>query len=353
MTKGQFTLGAAAGSLYNEYMGVRYFSGTRDKGRMGVASEIMRLEILKKGKLPSTERYKSILKKKFQENKQKTLTEKLKQPIIPGLAGLATAKYSMSKRAEQALQQIAQRKAKKEAKAQRSMVIVEARRFPNGNLTNKGKIYDVAGNLVAEVNRKTGRMATTNGWGLGKYRPKSYFTNLTIQSAIDQHSPYYINLRKQQLMQQQNGMAVTAHGAPDVSVINVWGAAPETPLNSYGSDPVSPRQNVTMTAWGVRSDNAWGTFADNSWGTFADNVWGGNYSDVWGGIGGGGLWGQKGPNVWGTGNGRNYLRGVTNFLAGLFGLTDKKNRQNLQRLNKGARAAAAPSRAPTSARTSR
>lgn len=332
--------------------GIRYFSGSRDQGRVGVANEIVRIEILKKGKLPTVERYKHILKKKVQENKQKTLADKMKQPIIPGIGSLGSAKYNMSKRAEQALQQIAQRKAKKEAKVMRQMVIVEARRFPNGNITNKGKIYDVAGNLVAEVNRKNGSISAMNGWGLGKYKPRSYFTNLAIQNAIDQHSPYFINLRKQQMM--QPGTAVTAHGAADQDVINVWGAKPDAGFNTYGSDIASPRQNVAMTAWGVRSDNAWGTFADNTWGTFADNVWGGNYSDVWGGIGAPGMWGQKGPNIWNTGSGKNYLRGITNFLAGLFGLTDKKNRDKLRALNAGAKAASgAPSRAPTSARTSR
>lgn len=351
MTEGQFRLGAAPGRVYNNTMAnVRYFSGLRDGGKMGVASEIMRLEILKKGKLPTEERYRKILKKKFQEHKKKTLADKLNQPIIPGI-GKQT--FSMSKRAEQALKQIAERKAKKEAKAMRQMVIVEARRFPNGNITAKGKIYDVAGNLVAEVNRKNGRMSTMSGWGLGKYKPKSYFTNITIQTAIDQYSPYYINLRKQQMQQQQGIAQFGVHGAPDINTMNVWGAASEAPINAYGSDIAGPRQNIGVTAWGARSDNVWGTYTDNIWGKSLDNVWGTNSTDVWGGIGVGGLWGGKGLHIWGTGSGRNYLRGFTNAIAGFFGFSSKDSRNKLKALNKAAAGSGSSATMRTSARTSR
>lgn len=348
---GQFRLGAAPGEVYNNGMGnIRYFSGARDKGRIGVAGEIMRIEILKKGKLPAAERYKSILKKKFEENKQKTLKDKLNAPIISGFKSA----FKMSKHAEQALKQIAQRKARKEAKAMRKMVIVESRRFPNGNITAKGKIYDVAGNLVAEVNRKNGNISTTLGWGLGKYRPKSYLTNVTIQNAIDQYSPYFINQRKQQLMQQQGVVQYGVHGAPGEDVINVYGPASNTMQSFAGTDAGGPRQNIGMTSWGARSDNVWGTYTDNVWGKSLDNVWGSNSTDVWGGISVGGMWGGKGMHVWGTGNGKNYLRGISNFVAGLFGFTNKQNRNKLKALN--ARASSSGGNAATmrtSAKTAR
>lgn len=303
---------------------------------MGCASEIMRIEIMKKGKLPSADRYKQIMKKKLADDKQKAMGKKTSLWSLPGT--IQQARH-MSKYAEQALQQIAQKKAKKEAKALRQMVIVQPRNFQNGRLTQKGKIYDIAGNLVGQVNTKNGRMSTMNGWSFGKYKPKSVFTNMAIENAIHVHSPYFINLRKQQLLQQQGVVQYGVHGpASGGDVLNVYGNAPTDPSTYYGADVTGPRQNVGVTAWGARSDNVWGTFSDNVWGKSLDNVWGGMSTDVWGGISVGGLWGQKGPNIWGTGNGHNYLRGVTNFLAALFGLSDKKNRQRLRSLNTAARA---------------
>ncbi len=320
---------------------------------MSVASEITRIEILKKGKLPPAARYKSILKKKLEENKQKALGGKVSMFSLPRSIKEVRA---MSKRAEHALKEIAQRKAAREAKALRKMVIVEARRFPNGHLTQKGKIYDVAGNLVAEVNTKNGNISTMLGWGLGKYKPKSYLTNLNIQNAITNYSPYFINLRKQQLMQQQGIVQFGVHGAPSSETINVYGTPPSSDAltSAYGTDAGGPRQNIGVTAWGARSDNVWGTYADNAWGNSMDNVWGTNSTDVWGGIGVGGLWGQKGAHIWGTGNGINFLRGITGFLAGLFGFSTKENRNKLRSLNARASGGSPAPRAPTtSARTTR
>lgn len=330
---------------------IRYFSGGREASRIGAASQIMKIEIMKKGKLPSKDRYKQILKKKFEEHKKEALGPRLQGFSLPG--SFKEVKQ-LSKRAEQTLQQIAQKKAKKEAKALRKMVIIEERKFYNGHLTKKGKIYDIAGNLVGEVNAKNGKMATTTGWSLGKYKPKSYMTNLAIQGAINQYSPYFINLRKQQMAGagQAWDPASGGIGLGSQEVINVYGAPTNTPQNVYGADISAPRQNVAMTSWGVRSDNAWGTFTDNTWGTFADNVWGGNSSDVWGGIGTPSGWGSRGPHVWGTGSGKNFLRGITNFMAAFFGLSTKKNRETLRRLNAATRTGSGSTtpRAPTTAR---
>lgn len=327
---------------------IRYFDGGRGGKRVGAASELMRLEIMKKGKLPAADRYKQIMKKKLEENKKKALGPRLSDGFrLPG--SIQEAK-KLSKRAEQNLQQMAEKKARKEAKALRQMVVVQPRVFSNGTLNKKGQIYDIAGNQVAKINIKNGNMSSMLGWSFGKYNPKSVFTNMAIQNAINQYSPYFINQRKLQMLQQQGGQLITVHGPVSEEVINVHGPAINAPNNFYGTNAEAQRQNVAATAWGVRSDNIWGSFSDNAHGTFADNVWGGNYSDVWGGIGASNsMWGQKGPNVWGTGNGINFLRGITNALAGFFGFSTKKNRERLAGLNRAARSGSAPTRtaAPT------
>jgi len=178
------------------------------------------------------------------------------------------------------------------------------------------------------------------------------FTDLVITDTIDKFSPYYINLRKMQQMQMQGIDQFGVHGVGMPDAINVHGQAPvnlnmNTPHGlshedadlaaKYGVDPAGPRQNIGITAWGARSDNVHGTYADNAWGTSTDNVWGTNSTDVWGGIGAGGLWGNKGVRMWGTGGGTNYIKPLTNFImglfAGIFGITNRKNREALRQMN--------------------
>jgi hypothetical protein len=165
-------------------------------------------------------------------------------------------------------------------------------------------------------------------------------TDMNIQNAINLHSPYFIQQRRLQQLQQMQaaGMGLTVHGPMDnPDAINLFGYSNnaskpvETSYdNAYGSNFAGPRQNIGVTAWGAMSDNVWGTYADNIWGQSADNVWGTNSTDVWGGIGVGGLWGVKGPKIWGTGNGVNYLKGLSNRVAAFFGL---KNKDTMQKLN--------------------
>jgi hypothetical protein len=330
---------------------IRFFSGSRELRKGGIASEQMRFEIQKKGKLPAGERYKRMLKKKLEENKQKVYGGQgqgfsLSQPIV----------RKMSKRTENTLKEIAARKAAKEAKAMRKMVVVTPRVYPNGRITQKGQIYDMVGNSVARVNTKNGKIQTQWGTYIGKYKPKSYFTDINIQNAINLHSPYFIQQRR---LQQQGVNPVLVHGPMGAAeTVNIYGkqsqeAAPLTYENTYGSNPIGPRQNIGVTAWGAASDNVWGTFADNAWGQSADNVWGTNSSDVWGGIGPGNLWGMRGPHIWGTGSGKNYIKGISNAIAALFGFSTKKNRESLATYRAsrgsggGARTAAPATRAPS------
>jgi len=355
--------------VYNGFMvSPRYFGGNRTGVRSQAASELMRFEIMKKGKLPPAERYKRIMKKKLEENKEKALGAAYKKPF--SLSDKIDIK-KLSPRAEQAMKEIAMKKARKLAKAERQMVIIEARNFQNGSINKKGEIFDIAGNMIGKVNTKNGVIATNNGWGIGKYKPKSMMTNMAITEAINKHSPYYINLRRQQMLQAQGQMEFGVHGVASGDVINVHGpvagsyagtvhgpAQTATGVtteyqSAFGSDLVGTRQNVGVTAWGVRSDNVLGTFADNVWGATGDNAWGGYSSDVWGGTGGQGLWGTSMIKIWGTGNGVNYLKPITNAIRGLFGMVfgfaSRKNRDALRQLNRAASASGRSSGAPSQA----
>ena len=168
---------------------LRYFSGSREAGKRSPASELMRIELKKKGKLPAVERYKFLLNKKIQEAK--------KEAMLAPKAGRV-----MSKKAEDALKQIAMKKAAKQEKVMRRMVVVQPRNWYNGSINKKGKIHDIAGNYVGRVNTKNGKISFFAGFAGGKYKPKSSATELFIQDSINKYSPYFINLRKMQEMQQ-------------------------------------------------------------------------------------------------------------------------------------------------------
>lgn len=312
----------------------RNFIGGRSGGGSNPVTDLVKLEIQKGGKLPPAARYKYILKKRMEaaqglqdahgKMKLKGVALDYKNILSKKISdsknkqiGSASGRFR-SKRAEDALRQIAMKKAAKEAKALRKMVIVRPQSFSNGSINSKGKIYDVANNLIGQVNTKNGNMATTMGWSFGKYKPRSITTNMAIQEAITKYSPYYINLRKMQAMQQ--GAVVTDE------VVNLYGYSNSAQhsvqsTDFYGSDISGPRQNIGVTAWGAMSNNAWGTFSDNAWGTVADNAWGTASTDVWGGMSAGSLWGAKGTQIWGTGDGKNYLRKFAQAVAALFGIS--------------------------------
>lgn len=356
---------------------IRFFSGGRDSGQRSIASEILKLEVQKRGKLPASERFKLIMQRKMAES-QKKLDEKN--------AAKNKGKRQMSKKAENALKEIAARKAAKESKRVRQMVVVEKKIYHNGRITAKGAVYDIAGNKVAQVSTKNGKMQTMLGTALGQYKPKSQFVNGVLVDAINKYSPYYINLRKMQAMQAAgldpvtgqpvNQNTINVHGNSNAAMhggnyqpmgsmyfhnepppSNHFLPAENEPFSTYGTTSGGPRQAVGGTAWGARSDNVWGTFTDNIWGTSADTVWGTNTSDVWGGVGGN-PWGHgKSVQFWGTGNGVNYLKSVTNLIRKFFGRPHKET-VNAFKAARQTRTATtrtttqrAPARAPTPAPT--
>jgi|GEM_PF-2433246 len=335
-------------------MGVRFFSGSRDKlNKRSIAQEILRLEVEKKGKLDPQDRFKFIMQRKMEESRKKV--EMAKQAKGNG--------RPMSQKAEKALKDIAAKKASKEQKRLRRMVIVQPRNFSNGRLNKKGGIYDIAGNKVGQVNTKDGKISTYLGTHLGQYKPKSHYTNSLIQNSIDQWSPYFINLRKMQAMQAAGLDPMT--GQPlNPTNSNVYGATGGDSNSPYGGgakaamlggnytpsgqlynraeptdkeihpygeqSPYAGQQAIAGSVHGSVSNNVWGNFADNAWGTSFDNVHGTASSDVWGGVGGtpyGSL--GKAVQLWGTGNGTNHLKALINRLSQLFGLNTKSTRKQI------------------------
>ena len=202
----------------------RFFNASSYNGKRSAASEMMRKQLKLKGKLGSTERFKAIAQQKLEEHR-KMASLKLNANTSFSLPGTESSTHKISKNAELMLKQMAEKKAAKKAKAERQRVIVQPRSFSTGYITNKGRISDIAGNSVAKVNIKNGKIMLTAGMGglLGKYKPESrMMTNMIIQDAINKYSPYYINLRKMQEMQRRARRRVGFAGASEV--INIYGA---------------------------------------------------------------------------------------------------------------------------------
>ena len=337
---------------------IRHFSGSREAGKKSIAREILQIEMQKKGKLPAQLRYKLIFKRKQEEAREKAL--QAMSQSNSGTGKLVTQR-KMSDRAEQALKEIAMKKAAKEQKKLRKMVIVQPQNFSNGRIDRKGQIFDIAGNMIGKVNTKNGAMSLNSGWSIGKYKPKSYMTKLLIEQAIDKHSPYFLLQRR---LQQQAAALSNVHGGyVDPNVINVHGMSAQAAMlggmyNAQqdfgvhgpgdGNGPQTFGNQGNVTAWGAMSNNVLGTFSGNVHGTMGDNVHGTVNSDVWGSVSGNSLWGQKGVRMYGTGSGANHLTGITKFILGLFGYQSKAAREGL-RQQQALRSAMTNSSRPASA----
>jgi hypothetical protein len=335
---------------------IRHFTGSREFGKKSIAKEILQIEMQKKGKLPAQMRYKMIFKRREEEAKEKAAKAYASANDM-GKAGRLVSQRRISGRAEQALKEVAMKKAAKEQKKMRKMVIVQPQNFSNGHIDKKGQIFDIAGNMVGRVNTKNGAMSLTSGWSIGKYKPKSYMTKLLIEQAINKHSPYFVKLRLMQAQQQALGGGVHG-GFSDPNVLNVHGMSAQAAMlgggmygnlgqdhGIHGRDENGHHtggSNGALTAWGAVSGNAWGTFSNNVHGTTMDNVHGTTNADVWGGVGGNSMWGVKGVRLYGTGSGENHLTGITKFILGLFGYQSRAAREAL-RQNQALRAAGANS----------
>lgn len=311
----------------------RFFSGARMGHKGGEASRMKKMEIMKGGKLAFTpaERYQRLIRKKIEEHNAKAQANPRNSFMLPGAA---SATKNISRKAQQAIAEISKRKAIKEEKELRQMVVIKPKRYYDnqgyfGRVDAKGQVFDEMENLVLRVDRKKGRVKTVNGFPLGKYKPKSWSHTSWMRDWITKNSPYHHRLRQMELQRQvaamygMTTMASSVYGAAniDVTVVDVHGQS------LHGDDirlQNASRNNLGITAWGVVSNNIHGTFGDNVHGTFSDNVWGRASTNIWGGIGdAGGVWGKPGARrIWGTGNPnqKNYIAAAFWGLASLFGI---------------------------------
>lgn len=348
-------------------VGARFFSGGRDAGsKESLAREILKIEKQKGGKLTSQERFKLIMERKMTEHRKEVEQ---------------AGQKNMSIKAQQALKQIAMKKAAKQAKVMRQSVIVQQKYLNNGMVTKSGKILDIAGNQIGQINKKNGKINTVGGMSLGQYKANSRSVNSVIMGAIDKYSPYYMNLRKMQAMQAQgldpatglplNQQVIDVHGNNMGAHAAMLGGGYQSMAGqmmmqqhqegSHGNgigagnyvdmDVAGERgRPVSGTAWGAMSDNVWGTFSDNVWGSTGDNVWGTASTDVWGGVGTN-AWAGRTTRVWGTGDGRNRLKFVASTIRKLLGRVNKNTLKAFQSFRKSggvssARQASAAPRTP-------
>lgn len=255
--------------------------------RNSYATRLIKMSIIKGGRI-STQRlmketFKHTMKKRLSESQQKS-TDNRRNFMMTGARDKGP---QMSKTAQMALDQLARKKAAKEERELRRMVFITPTVYPShGKLTEKGKIYDVSDGLVMKVDRY-GRIKTMTGWTVGKYKANSLSNKYVITSAIEKHSPYFIQQRKQQQLERDAQLAqMYGHANPQAASLygGGGGGLTEEQIRTARTGAFSGG----VTSWGVMSDNAHGTFSSNVWGTIGDNVWGGVETNVWGGFGGNG-----------------------------------------------------------------
>ncbi len=318
----------------------RFYSGARESSnKLGEAARIKKMEIQKGGKLPltSTQRYKMMMEAKLAEHQRESRS---KNSVVFTPPGAQPVKQVLSYKAQQALKQIAQRKAAKKEKELRRMVPIIPCHYQEGRLDAKGRVWDVANNQVLKVNHKNGKITTLTGWNIGKYKPKSLMNRMMISEAIKKHSPYYMRLRQIQMLQEQERLRQMAEQhqlglAAQQTLAQMYGLTQDP--NAIGGEAnaqmdMYQRVGFSANAWGVMSGNVHGSFAENVHGGFADNVWGTASANIWGGIGGG--WRtMRGPRIWGSGsaNQKNYLKPLIAIFTSFFNTRSTRRALNAAR----------------------
>ncbi len=224
----------------------RFFSGARNNAGSGksTTSKFIREEIRKRGKV-TPETYKRLLQQKL--NDAKAEVKNKDRSSFSMFGKVVQKKREITKGAEKTLELLAQMEVEKALKKARQEIIIEDRRFTNGKIDTKGRIYDQMGNIVAQVNMKNGSMTTIYGQYIGMYKPKSHLVNTAITEAINKNSPFLINQRKV-IEMQKNAASLTA----------------------------------TLDVWSRTQTDVWGNAKSNVWGSSAVDVWGRTQMDSWG-----------------------------------------------------------------------
>ncbi len=228
----------------------RFFSGMRENTGKNASSttKLLRDELRKKGRI-TPETYKKIMQQKLNEAKAKASSkEKSNFSMVGGQMASHGRKNSI--KGEQTLKFMAEMALRKAANKIAKEVVIEVKRFVNGRIDEKGRIYDAAGNVVANVNMKNGAMTTIYGQSFGIYKPKSFIVNAAITEAINKNSPFLINQRKS-ADAQKNG------------VLDIW-------------------SRTSTDIWGNAAGNGWGRPKTDLWGRTQTDMWGNQQLDIWG-----------------------------------------------------------------------
>lgn len=199
----------------------RFFSGSRDSGtkKSGSASSMM-MDQLRKGKrINVAENYKKILEQKLAEARLKAASGEKQNFSIFSRQG---APKEQSKRTQEIVKMMLEREKMKKEKEARKAVYVKSQRLANGKIDEKGRVYDIAGNLVGKVNPKNGNISTAYGMVVGKYKEKSYSTKVALENLIHKNSPFLINQRRLQDIKQREAMSNTSFWG-GVSGHDIWG----------------------------------------------------------------------------------------------------------------------------------
>jgi hypothetical protein len=161
------------------------------------------------------------------------------------LPGTEKAERGVSAGAQQVLEKMAEKKAKKEHE-QLKKKMNEVRIIPKGftgpqggRIDRNGNIFDASGKQIMKVDKATGKIKAANGNTVGKYKPDSPYTEHKICELIAK------------LDSSKKGDF--RHGTPGHGVMggSIWGGAKE---DSGGS------------VWGSGGGNVWGNNDDNNGG---------------------------------------------------------------------------------------
>lgn len=286
----------------------RFYSGSRSSGGTNEATKLLKKHMMRGIKLNATERYKIIMKQRMEEHKKKAFGERMMKSGF-SLPGTLKQAMNMSARAENALKEMAQKKAAKEEKALRKMVQITPRYFPNGaRIDTKGRVFTPQDVQILYVRKKDGRILTTGGMWVGRYRPKSKMNDYTLQTLIDRYTP------KPKPVPGQWDPAAGGVGMQMQDMPSVWSNG-EVDLQRGGIA-------ANVNAWGIMSENTWGTFSNNAWGTVAENVWGTTNNNVWGGLGGNPYGSGSWRRFWGTNSAgqKNFLKKPFKLLLAALGI---------------------------------
>ncbi len=222
----------------------RFFdSGKRNIGKnASISTRIIRETIQRGGKIDE-EVFRKIVRAKLSEK-------------MAGSGGYNNQNFQImgkpkgvtrSKKAQMAIDQMNAIAKAKMAKKDRPEIIIVPRYFTNGRLDNKGRIWDLAGNPIGQVNKKNGAISSIYGETCGVYKPKSTITNSIITAMIDRNSPYIIAQRRNILLQRQlEEEEARARRAPSAQVHDVWGHK-----GTHGT---------LGDIWGNRTTDIWGNF---------------------------------------------------------------------------------------------